>query len=284
MSPDERHVRSRRHLLWRVAFLLLGLALFYAPMALLPRLVGWLTTSPLLPDVHRLCLRMPFEWLSQPWMWPTLLGDAHYLFGVLLLPLVALMAGPWFCGWLCPAGVFTELLSRVVPDRFKLRLGGRIDPTPIRYGMLLGMFASPFLGGYVCCSFCNFTMMQALVSAAAGDFTGLSAWASFTLLTFVVWFFVLGLLVQGGRGWCNLLCPAGAVQGLAYAIGLKRLPWQRGIVVDEARCTDCGTCAAKCPAWAIRGHAVDPHACNLCRDCLYVCPADAIELTRLPRS
>jgi ferredoxin-type protein NapH len=182
-----------------------------------------------------------------------------------------------------PGGVFVELLSRVVPDRFKLHPGGRIDPTPIRYGVLLGMLSSPFLGGYVCCSFCNFTMMQALVSAAAGDLTGLSAWASFTLLTFVAWFFVLGLFVKGGRGWCNLLCPAGAVQGLAYAIGLRRLPWQRSIRIDAGRCSDCGACALECPAWAIRDHRVDPHACNLCRDCLFVCPSDAIRLTRRAR-
>ncbi len=284
MSCDDRRLRARRHLLLRIVFLLVGIALFYAPLALLPRLFGWLTGSPLLPDAHRLCLRMPFEWLSQPWMWGRLVGDAHYLFGVALLPLVALLIGPWFCGWLCPAGVFTELLSRLVPDRFEIHLGGRIDPAPIRYGVLVGMLASPFLGGYVCCSFCNFTMMQALVSAAGGDFTGLAAWASFTFATFVVWFFVLGLFSKGGRGWCNLLCPAGAAMGLAYAIGLRRLPWQRGIRIDPHSCTGCGACARECPAWAIRGHRVDPHACNLCRDCLHVCPAGAVELVRLPRS
>jgi ferredoxin-type protein NapH len=267
---------GRAHLLLRIGFLLLGIALLYAPIALLPRLLGWMTGSALLPDVHRICLRMPFEWLSQPWMWPMLLGDIHWLIAPVVLPLSALLIGPLFCGWLCPAGVFTELLSRVVPDRFKLQLGGRIDPAPIRYGVLVGMFLSPYLGGYICCSFCNFTMMQALVSAAAGDFVGLQAWASFTLLTFIVWLFVLGLFVQGGRGWCNLICPAGAAMGLAYAIGAKRLPLVRRVQIDHDACTSCGSCAAKCPAWAIRGATVDPHACNLCRDCLYVCPTGAI--------
>ena len=155
----------KRHLRLRLVFFFAGIALFYAPSALLVRALLAVTDSPYLPDAHRICLRMPFEWLSQPWMYPTMIREPLYLIGLLLLPAIAFFFGPLFCGWLCPAGAVTELLGRLVPNRFKLRLGGKLNPMPIRYGVLVGMFVSPYLGGYVCCTFCNFAMMQSLVNA-----------------------------------------------------------------------------------------------------------------------
>jgi len=260
----------------RVAFFLLGVVLLYAPPALLVRLLLRAVESPLHADAHRVCLRMPFEWLSQPWMWRSLFGSPLNLVALLLLPAVALAFGPLFCGWLCPAGVFPELASRLVPRRLQLRLGGRIDPTPIRYGVLVGMLLAPFTGAYLCCSFCNFAMMQSLVNAAFGDPAGLTAWASFTIVTFALWLLVLGLFTEGGRGWCNLICPAGAAQGLAHALG-SRLRGARALRRDPARCRGCGDCATACPAWALdaRG-SVNLHACNGCLECVPRCPEGAL--------
>jgi len=274
----------RAHLLRRVVALLVGIGLFYAPLALLPRLLVLATGSPLIADTHRICLRMPFEWALQPWMYRTMVEQPGYLIAPLLLPVLALVTGPLLCGWLCPAGALTELLGRLVPDRLKLSVGGRLDPTPVRLGVLAGMMLSPWLGGYVCCTFCNFTMMQNLVSAAFGDLTGLVAWSSFGIVTFVVWFFALGLLVEGGRGWCNLLCPAGAVIGLASALG-ARVGLAPRIRIDHEACVGCGTCTTRCPAWAISTEPeVNPAACNLCRDCLFLCPEGAIRQVRTRRT
>ncbi len=58
----------RRHLLYRRLFFVLGVVLFYAPFAILVRVLVALTGSPWVAGAHRICLRMPFEWLSQPWM------------------------------------------------------------------------------------------------------------------------------------------------------------------------------------------------------------------------
>ncbi len=274
---------ARRHLLFRILFFFLGIVLFYAPFAVLTGLLLHLTGSPLTADAHRVCLRMPFEWALQPWMYPTMIDTPLFLIGPLLLPLVALFLGPLFCGWLCPAGAFTELLGRLVPDRVKISVGGRINPAPIRYGVLLGMLVSPFLGGYICCTFCNFTMMQNVVHALTGHPGALTAWSSFTLLTFVFWLLPLGILLKGGRGFCTFLCPAGAVQGLAHAIG-ARIGITRRIVIDDSRCRSCGDCQTECPALAIQNGRVNPHVCNLCRDCLPICKAQAIRYGRNPKT
>ena len=272
----------RKHLINRLAFFLLGILLFYAPFALLVRLLILVTGSPLQADCHRVCLRMPVMWAFQPWMYSTMLEQPAYLLGVLVLPATALFFGPLFCGWLCPAGSLPEFLSRLLPDRFKLDLSGKINPAPARYGFLVGMLLAPFLGGNVCCAFCNFTHMQHLVSAATGNVRGLAHWASFTVVTFILWLVILGVFVRGGRGWCNFLCPAGALQGLAHALG-ARLKFGRRMRIDEHACEGCKTCVSACPAWAIshdRQATINSHACNTCMDCVHVCPHGAIRYQR----
>jgi ferredoxin-type protein NapH len=199
---------------------------------------------------------------------------------VMILPATALFLGPLFCGWMCPAGQITEFLSRFVPPRFQIDLSGKINPVPVRYGFMLGMMGITLIGGNACCSFCNFTHTQNIVNAVFGDFLGITYLASFSIVSFVLWFFIMGLFTKGGRGWCNFLCPAGALMGLAHYLGTKwKISWL--IKIDRAACTNCQTCFSICPAWAISKDKDKPveinyHACTGCMDCTRVCPAKAI--------
>jgi ferredoxin-type protein NapH len=272
------------HWLKRFAFFLLGVVLLYAPFALLARLVLSLTNSPYTADVHRLCLRMPIQWLAQPWMYGTIFENPVYLFAVLVLPLLALFLGPLFCGWMCPAGLFTEFLSRFVPPRFQINFSKmKISGVNVRYGFLAGFMLVPLIGGNVCCSFCNFTHTQNIISAIFGNPAGLTYWASFSVVSFILWFFVLGIFTVGGRGWCNFLCPAGALMGLAHAIG-TRLKIGRSMKVDPNRCQICKTCSSICPALALHNERdrteINHHACNVCMDCAQICPRGAISYGR----
>ncbi len=269
----------RRHWFYRFLAFLVGIVLLYAPFALLTRLILWASGSPLLPDAHRICMRMPIQWLAQPWMYGTMIEQPAYLVVILVLPGVALFAGPLFCGWMCPAGGLTEYLSRLVPPRFQIDLGGRVNPVPVRYGFTAGMMVASFIGGNVCCSFCNFTHTQNIISAIFGDFTGIAYWASFTVFSFVLWFVVLGLFTKGGRGWCNLLCPAGALQGLTHSLG-RWLRLGRSVQIQRSQCSGCKECLSTCPTWAISAKEdtmeLDIHACNVCLDCTKVCNRNAI--------
>jgi ferredoxin len=90
----------------------------------------------------------------------------------------------------------------------------------------------------------------------------------------------LGFLAKGGRAYCNLLCPVGALDALANRLGMRL---GRRVRVDAGRCTACGACAKVCPTWAIEvgGTArIDPLACLPCRDCEGVCPEEAIRYGR----
>jgi len=96
----------------------------------------------------------------------------------------------------------------------------------------------------------------------------------------VLWFFIMGLFTRGGRGWCNFLCPAGALMGLTHRLGVK-LRISRQVTIDRATCTNCKKCAELCPAWAISTYKLKPaeinyQGCNTCLDCTKVCPTNSI--------
>jgi ferredoxin-type protein NapH len=286
-----------RNRLKRVAGFIVGIVLFYAPFALLARGFGALfptsAAGTAITDVHAACLRMPLGWLVQPWMWPALGTSAISWLPIAVLPISAIAVGPMFCGWLCPAGLLPEHLGRLVPDRFKFDFKDRVSIVPLRYGFLAGFLVAPFISASICCSFCNFTHMQNLVSGMFGNPSGLLYFSTLGVLAAALWIVPLGLFTKGGRGWCMFLCPAGTVQGFASAVTAK-LPWTRRMRVVKAACADCGTCADACPmraitltgdaedAEALRAPVVDHHLCNECHDCVSACPAGALRYGTRP--
>lgn len=279
---------NNRHLMYRVLALLLGILLFYAPFALLVKATAQLLESQglihVVGDVHRACLRMPINWafLDPGKLVARVLMNPLYL-TVFILAVLSFFLAPLFCGWLCPAGNIPEHLNRLVPRGLKLNLRGKLDPAPIRYGFLVGFILSPKLGGSIACSFCNYSQLQRVLSAVFGDFHALAYWSSTAIITFALWFFVLGVFIDGGRGWCNFACPAGALQNLFHRVGSK-LPFTFKIRFFRDRCNDCGRCVDVCPTWAIReapsSISVNRFVCNACKDCVVACPRGALAYSR----
>lgn len=284
--PRSSPLRANR--LKRLVGFAVGLALFYAPFALLVRFMGMAfpssTAGTSVYDVHGACVRMPLGWLTMPWMWPTLGSSPLSWLPIAVLPLAAVAAGPLFCGWVCPAGALPEYLSRAVPDRFKFDFKGRVDIVPLRYGFLAGILIVPFVSSSICCSLCNFNQMQNLVSGVFGNFSGFAYFSTMGLIAATVWIVPLGLFTRGGRGWCMFLCPAGTVQGFA-SWASARLPWALRVRTDASACTSCGTCEDVCPMRATdvdveQGQTVNRHLCIGCQDCVSACPENAIGLRR----
>jgi ferredoxin-type protein NapH len=278
----------KRNRLARIGFFVLGLVLFYAPFALVYRAFGALFPGTYaansVVDVHTACMRMPIGWLAQPWMYSSLTTNALYFVPIVVLPLAAVAASPLFCGWLCPAGGFPEALSRLVPDRFKFDLHGRVPIVPLRYGFFVGLLLTPFVTASICCSYCNFTQMQNIASFVTGNTAPLLFVSTTGTIAMVLWLGVFGLFMKGGRGWCMLLCPAGALMSLASGATsrFKRLPRVRH---DAEACGSCASCAEVCPVRAIDvaedgGVRVGQYLCNGCMDCVKACPSGALRFGR----
>lgn len=228
-------------------------------------------------SIHVPCARIPLaNILTGQWQY----SGPTSLFFCLVLILVSLWFGPLFCGWLCPAGAFSEYLSRLLPDKYKINWAKLVPLVPLRYGFFLGFLSSIILGLGIPCSYCNYYALEIFVGYLH---TGQLLSSSLSLLmTFVVSNILLGLFTKGGRGYCNLLCPVGTMCSLMHVLG-QLVPGAFGMQVDKKLCVGCGLCSKKCPMQAVsitQGKAqINCHHCIVCGQCRQACPRKAIAYT-----
>ena len=264
----------------RVAGYILGFILFYAPLALFQRGLSYVLTGKWQElTIHNLCLRKPVEHIIDGGL---LQFTSVSMLSMLILLIVTFFFGPIFCGKLCPAGAFTEYLSRLVPDRFKIDWSKYTEIAPIRYGMLAAFMAIPFVGGSLACAYCNYYLFDLLANyVVRGYFISLS---SSLLLTAILWLVVFGLFTKGSRRYCNFLCPVGAVQNLVHFFSSK-LPFVRRMYVDKQKCIGCGKCTRTCPMQAVKVREkkaeICLHNCIVCGQCAHNCPVEAIQYGRV---
>lgn len=220
---------------------------------------------------------------------------------VLLLGLTAVL-GRFFCGHACPLGTTIDVLDHL------LRRWRRPAPGPTlragRYGVLGLVVATSLLGvsgAFLAAPLVLATRLYGLVALPAAWTAGndlldrvrpLADTSGFTALSMVelrtwqvdlpllagsIGLVLAGLALVAPRAWCRLLCPAGALFGLAGS-----WPLVRRHVQDT--CTDCGACQRRCPTGAI---GTDPRrttaeACITCQACVRICPTRAVRFSVLP--
>jgi ferredoxin len=266
--------RSRNYIFRRGAWYLFGLILFYAPFALFNRGLNWLLGNGTDGSIHDTCLRMPITDLMN--------GKGMDLvtikgISLLLLLVSAFLIGPFFCGRLCAAGAFTEYLSRLWPDKWKLDWSKIVNPTPIRYGFLAGFIIAPLMAGSIACAYCGYGFFQRLLD---GGFWGdIGVLGSTTIITAFLWFIVFGVFTKGGRGYCNFMCPVGATQSLLHSLGAK-FGFTYKLKFNHGKCVSCQSCIKACPMSALKKEdetiKYNIHSCITCRQCTAACPTNAI--------
>ena len=259
----------------RIAFYVLGFVLFYTPFAFFQKLIYRISTGKWQDfSIHSLCFRIPIEHILDGRI---LTMDILAITGVITILTAALFFGPLFCGRLCPAGAFMEYISRCFPARFQIKWSNYADIAPIRYGMLAGFMILPFFQGILACAYCNFFLFDLFINYFIfGYFISLS---SSLLLTLLLWAVVFGVFTKGGRGYCNFLCPVGAVQNLIYSFS-SRLPFTYKLTVLRNKCIKCHKCIDYCPMDSmnlVNGKVMNNiHNCILCGVCIDKCPVQAI--------
>lgn len=257
----------------------LGFILFYAPFALFQKIIFFIFTGKWQQlTIHSLCFRIQTEHLLDGKL---LLMSLPFIACIVILLLVTLFFGPVFCGRLCPAGAFTEYLSKCVPSRLQISWRTYTEIVPFRYGMLAGFVILPFFDSLLACAYCNFFLFDLFVNYFVfGYFISLS---SSMILTLFLWAGLFGIFTKGGRGFCNFLCPVGAVQNLLYSFS-SRLPFVYRLIIDRQKCIGCKSCRLACPMEAMvieERKAVNcVHNCILCGVCISKCPEKAIRYGR----
>ena len=93
---------------------------------------------------------------------------------------------------------------------------------------------------------------------------------SFIVISIMAW--------QGGRTYCNTICPVGTLLSLPARFSLLKIKF------DETKCKKCGKCSRNCKAACIdhKTMTVDYSRCVVCGNCLQQCEFDSLHYT-LPK-
>lgn len=270
----QEHTTTKQGVLvkYRYGILVLSLLLFLPPLSLLFQVTqdssfcgAW-------------CPRMFFSWRKGMQGSEFLMGFLRSYMGVVLVAGVlasTLFLGRHWCSHLCPVGGSMELGSRLVPGALRLNYAGIAAPA-FRYGYLAVYLLAPAAGlGSLCCNYCNFATVPRFFGAAFSS-ADMAYFLRAAGLVNLGLFILLGLMARGGRAYCNLLCPVGALDSLVNRLGAG---CGKRVRVDGLKCNGCGACATVCPTWAItvKGQAAIDHlSCMPCRQCENVCAKEAI--------
>ena len=164
--------------------------------------------------------------------------------------ILSVLAGRFFCGWICPMGT----LFRPVGWIYK-KLGIKRISTP-------KFMKKPWIRIVFLLLF-----VAAMVSTRVLHL-------KINVLLYLILFSVALTLFFTEDMWHRYLCPFGTI--LSVSSGLSR----RGIGIDENVCTSCGKCLKVCPSKSIlmrenKKRFNEANECFMCYKCLEVCPVDA---------
>ena len=167
------------------------------------------------------------------------------------VPIVVILFGNIYCGYICPFGALQELLGHVLPGRFKptISIGTMRWARFVKYVVLFVLIVAFFLSR-------NRTTLSAepLISVFSPHF-----WQGLSTATMVGAIVVVSMLAAlfYERFWCRYLCPVGAFLSLLNNVVVFRrfLPAKRfgkcefGLTAgDHLDCIHCDRCRYSTPA------------------------------------
>lgn len=221
------------------------------------------------------------------------------LFYALPVVLLTILAGRFFCGWICPMGTAIDASDRLFFGARKRRADsgehtrGRLSS--LKYYVLIAVLVAAVFSAQMAYfldpitiitrafTFAIYPIAQGAVGAAAATdfasdrmpFLTQSHYFPrdveyFFRLNFLAAAVFIGILAMGAvsrRWWCSNLCPLGALLGV-----LSRFSIVRRVVKSE--CIHCNKCIPDCRTGAIMEDPTQYRApeCVYCYSCTDVCP------------
>ncbi|MCL1912469.1 MAG: 4Fe-4S binding protein [Eubacteriaceae bacterium] len=198
---------------------------------------------------------------------PLYIAGTLVLFGALL--------GRGICAFLCPFGLFQELLYKIPSKKFKKSSLSR-KASLLKY-LVLGIFVVylPLFylakNGVGSPAFCKFicpagTLEGGLPLMAANSRLRVIAGALFGWKLFVLVFVAIASVFLY-RAFCRFICPLGAIYSLFNHYALF------GVEVNESECIGCNECVKACK---LDTKAINDRECIRCAECAGVCPRGAV--------
>ena len=225
---------------------------------------------------------------------------------ILILPL---FLGRSFCGWLCPFGLYSDLITilrrtlkvryRILPERLN-RILNQLRYVILVFFLVLPFLLGPieswqwFLGLYLSGPFRAMSILLGPLEPLIIPWeTGLKLFTidvSFPYVTDMIFYsgdffiftvpLIVSLMIVASffvrRFWCRF-CPTGA--SIAIINKFKGFKWAPLLHLnkDEEKCTKCGICKRVCPlqvtdVYEQKGGDIKTSMCMLCLRCVEMCP------------
>ena len=198
------------------------------------------------------------------------MGNRHvpfYILGILFL--YGLMLGRTICGWLCPFGLFQDLIYKIKTP--KLKKSGTTRVLSYFKYVILAVFVFILTGFGIYPAFCKYICPAGILEGAFGilpqDSDYLSMLGSLFTWKFILFVTIVVFCIFAYRAFCRFICPLGAIYSLFNRFSFL------GIKLNRDACTSCGKCVTKCK---LDIKHVGDQECISCGECIDVCPTKAI--------
>ncbi|MBF0123784.1 MAG: 4Fe-4S binding protein [Magnetococcales bacterium] len=199
----------------------------------------------------------------------------------LLIIILTLFLGRFFCSWVCPLGIINQITSHLFTRRRPAEEYRRNRYQPIfriKYYLLTALLVMAALGvlqiglldpiALITRSFVV-GIWPALQQGGAGFYLSQPYFIGGVLIALIL----LAILVANRfmtRYWCRVLCPLGALLGL--------LSWRPLLRIrrDVDKCNDCHKCLQFCQGGCDPDGALRVSECHVCMNCIEQCPDGAL--------
>ena len=204
---------------------------------------------------------------------------ALYVMGFLVV--TGTLLGRFVCGFLCPFGLFQDLLFKIPFVRKIRNLPGEKFLRYFRFVILavfvilLPLFIVDITGlgePWFCKFICPAGTLEGgiplvLLNKSLQNAVGfLFKWKLLILILTIVF----SIIVY--RPFCRYICPLGAIYGIFNKVSILR------IQIDSEKCTKCGACQKKCKLDIKVFENPDSTDCIRCGECFTACPSEAISM------
>lgn len=210
----------------------------------------------------------------------------YYVLGI--LSLFAILAGRFYCGYICPFGFFQDLLHKI--PTYKIKVPPKLNNILkyLKYLILaVTVFILPFLipfifkGKYNDPYFCKYICPSGILVGAfphllyelfakPSDQRWMTAALGFLFVNKVTIFAVTAALsIFIYRIFCRYLCPLGAFLGLFNPISIYRMK------IND-KCIHCKKCQRTCKMDIPTYKTPNSPECIRCDECVKTCPVNAI--------